>query len=238
MATDREIGKLRRYCNDSSHTPKNRILAARKLLRMTDYSARSVAIAKRVAKLFMHDELQIADIRKKATSLFEFAINPVETDKERDESDAINSTIAVEELTETLTVKEPERSQTDSPGFFICEDRVKPEIVARLRQEAKDKWRASGHLPWKVNGKGVLYDVSDEWTAAQRAFSASVKALYTQHDKLYEEWLKVGYALSSIPKLTDNNINPEYETALLAERNAKTAFDRCPQVFNENYERS
>jgi hypothetical protein len=83
-ATDKakEIKKLTATANDASKSPDVRLLAARKLLRETNHSARSVRVAKRVARLYFADENQTSTVRKRAASLLEFTISAHESDEE------------------------------------------------------------------------------------------------------------------------------------------------------------
>ena len=85
----KEIQRLTQAANDPERSPAVRLLAARKLLRDTNFSARSTRVAKRVAKLFFADESQSAEIRKKAASLLEFAVSKKESDEDREAPDAV-----------------------------------------------------------------------------------------------------------------------------------------------------
>lgn len=78
----KEIQRLTKAAKDAERSPASRILAARQLLRDTEFSSRSSRIAKSVAKLFMNDETQPPDVRKKASSLFQFCLDQRETDQD------------------------------------------------------------------------------------------------------------------------------------------------------------
>jgi hypothetical protein len=111
-AAQKEIQRLTQAANDPERTPAVRLLAARKLLRDTNHSARSLRVAKRVAKLYLADETQSVEIRKKATSLLEFAVSKKESDEDRE---------APEEITPATIVK----PSTDpwAPEFWTIQKR-------------------------------------------------------------------------------------------------------------------
>src|ERR1700721_2906640 len=76
------IQRLTKAAKDETRTPAARIVSARQLLWDTDFSQRSVRVAKHLGKLFMNDETQTPDIRKKASNLFQFCMDQRETDQE------------------------------------------------------------------------------------------------------------------------------------------------------------
>jgi hypothetical protein len=75
-----EIQKMTAIANNEEQKPEVRILAARRLLRYTTFSDRSVRVAKRVAKLYFTDEDVSSNVRAKAASLLEFVLNKPEDD--------------------------------------------------------------------------------------------------------------------------------------------------------------
>src|SRR5271169_973075 len=87
--TAKEIRRLTQTAGDTERSADVRILAARKLLRVTTHSIRSVRVAKRISKLYMKDQEASAETRKKATSLFQFALDERESDDERYEPAAL-----------------------------------------------------------------------------------------------------------------------------------------------------
>ena len=105
----KEIQKLTQAANDPERTPAVRLLAARKLLRDTNSSERSIRVAKRVAKLYFVSETQTAEIRKKAASLLEFAVSKHESDEDREAPGEIASAVPVEPLVRGDTLSEYER---------------------------------------------------------------------------------------------------------------------------------
>jgi hypothetical protein len=94
----KEIRKLTATANDTARTPDVRLLAARKLLRDTGHSARSVRVAKRVAKLFMNDQNATAEQRKKAASLFEFVCDQRETEEDANAPESIDQPVIVDKF--------------------------------------------------------------------------------------------------------------------------------------------
>jgi hypothetical protein len=70
-----EIIKMTTIADNAELLPDTRLNAARRLLRFTEFSARSVRVAKRVAKLFYNNEDVSSDVRKKAASLLEFVLS-------------------------------------------------------------------------------------------------------------------------------------------------------------------
>jgi hypothetical protein len=76
------IQRLTKAAKDEAKSPAARIASARQLLRDTDFSQRSVRVAKHLGKLFMNDETQTPDVRKKASNLFQFCLDERETDQE------------------------------------------------------------------------------------------------------------------------------------------------------------
>jgi hypothetical protein len=85
----KEIRRLSAIASDTERSPDARLNAARTLLRESNHSVRTVELAKRVAKNFMRDEAQTAELRKKATSLFQFARDESETEQDRTEAETI-----------------------------------------------------------------------------------------------------------------------------------------------------
>ena len=77
------IQRLTKGAKDEQKSPAARILSARQLLKETDFSQRSVRVAKHLGELFMNDETQTPDIRKKASNLFQFCLDERETDQDR-----------------------------------------------------------------------------------------------------------------------------------------------------------
>jgi hypothetical protein len=75
-----EIQKMTAIANNDEQKPEVRILAARRLLRKTEFSSRSIRVAKRIAKLFFTNEDVSSDVRAKAASLLEFVLNKPEDD--------------------------------------------------------------------------------------------------------------------------------------------------------------
>jgi len=76
----REIQRLTKIADDNSQTPEARINAARKLLRETNCSARSIRVAKRTAKHFIRDASQSPEVRKRAENLLEFVADKCKTE--------------------------------------------------------------------------------------------------------------------------------------------------------------
>jgi hypothetical protein len=89
----KEIRRLTNLANDSDRSPEERIAAARKLLRETEHSARSVRLAKRIAKMFMNAEDQSADIRKRAASLFQFVCDQRQTVEDQEPEIAVDRSV-------------------------------------------------------------------------------------------------------------------------------------------------
>jgi hypothetical protein len=83
------IQRLTKAAKDETRTPAARIVSARQLLRDTDFSQRSVRVAKHLGKLFMNDETQTPDIRKKASNLFQFCMDQRETAEQKNDADTI-----------------------------------------------------------------------------------------------------------------------------------------------------
>jgi hypothetical protein len=86
---NKEIQKTTEFANDESKPPLRRILAARRLLRLCNHSVRAQAVGKRVSKLFMLDEEQPAEVKKKATSLFQFTCDQQENDEDVSDTGAL-----------------------------------------------------------------------------------------------------------------------------------------------------
>jgi hypothetical protein len=101
----KEIRKLTATANDTARTPDVRLLAARKLLRDTGHSARSVRVAKRVAKLFMNDQNATAEQRKKAASLFEFVCDQRETEEDASAPESIEQPFFLDAFSKKLDPK-------------------------------------------------------------------------------------------------------------------------------------
>src|ERR1700691_5471062 len=83
------IQRLPKAAKDEAKSPAARIASARQLLRDTDFSQRSVRVAKHLGKLFMNDETQTPDIRKKASNLFQFCMDQRETAEQKNDADTI-----------------------------------------------------------------------------------------------------------------------------------------------------
>src|ERR1700678_2437847 len=83
------IQRLTKAAKDEAKSPAARIASARQLLRDTDFSQRSVRVAKHLGKLFMNDETQTPDVRKKASNLFQFCLDERESDEQKGEADAV-----------------------------------------------------------------------------------------------------------------------------------------------------
>jgi hypothetical protein len=117
------IAELKGICNDTARVPRSRIVAARRLLRETEHSVRSVKVAKRVAKLFMTDMNASSVDRKSAQSLYEFAMG---AKNEHEEEDA--------ELPEKLTaIVEPDAPNTSK---VLVDTRTREQKLA----DANEGW--------------------------------------------------------------------------------------------------
>jgi len=81
-----EVGRLTAICTDEENTPEHRINTTRRLLRFTEFSARSCRVGNRIAKKYLYDENVSTAVRKKAASLLAFTtekkLDPVEEAKE------------------------------------------------------------------------------------------------------------------------------------------------------------
>ena len=86
-----EIQKQRALVTDETRPPEARLNSARKLLRDFGHTVVNVKMSKRIAKLFLSDQAQSAEVRKRAGSLLEFAIKETETEEEQSEADTIKA---------------------------------------------------------------------------------------------------------------------------------------------------
>ena len=70
-----EIQKMTAIANNEEQKPEVRINAARRLLRKTNFSSRSVRVGKRIAKLYFSNQDVSSQVRDKAASLLEFVLS-------------------------------------------------------------------------------------------------------------------------------------------------------------------
>jgi hypothetical protein len=77
------IGRLTREANDGRRSPASRIMTLRRLLRKSNFSVRSVALAKRLTKQFLEDKSTAPQARKASLSL----LDKIYAGRDDDESD-------------------------------------------------------------------------------------------------------------------------------------------------------
>jgi hypothetical protein len=190
----KEIQKLTQAANDPGRSPAVRLLAARKLLRDTNFSARSVRVAKRVAKLFMHDEPIPADLCKKATSLLEFSVSKQESDEDRD----------AQEVVPAVVVKPSD--DPFAPEFWTIQHRNRG-------------WDAEGippkkyilyHEPADLPEFGIPADPDLAWTPAR---AGQMLEIQTDAGGLYYVWFG---EISIGGKYENKILNPRYVAAFKA----------------------
>ena len=146
--TAKELQNLKKLASDTERTPDVRLNAARKLLRETNHSDRSQRIAKRVSKLFMTDQTASAEVRKKATSLFQFCMDKKVTAEDTEAPEIVEQP----SLDQTRKIPEP-------PDPYA--GMTHAEIVA----EKNKGWNVTQYNQWlkiDVPNKWIIYRNPDD----------------------------------------------------------------------------
>ena len=82
--------------NNEEQKPEVRINAARRLLRKTNFSSRSVRVGKRIAKLYFSNQDVSSQVREKAASLLEFVLSkPVDDGSPLEEITSVSTAVNV-----------------------------------------------------------------------------------------------------------------------------------------------
>jgi hypothetical protein len=69
-----EVGRLTALATNEELTPASRILAARKLLRFSEFSERSCRVGRKIAKLYLNNQDVSSAVRTKAMNLLTFTV--------------------------------------------------------------------------------------------------------------------------------------------------------------------
>jgi hypothetical protein len=173
-----EIIKMTAIADNEEQTPEVRILAARRLLRYTEFSARSVRVAKRIAKLYYANEDVSSVVRTKAASLLEFVLSKPEDDGS-----------PLEPLTPAPAFSQDGKKDgpvsrklyggliTDQPWFghasCECHPDVTVEKTIELERAAKEKFGPTEPMFQIVNGKKEL---TPAYIQARNEFSEAMDA--------------------------------------------------------------
>jgi hypothetical protein len=158
----KEIAKLSALADNEQATPLVQIAAARKLLRFTEFSARSCRVAKRVANRWLAAEEVSQSIRNRAALLLNFTLErKIDTSEEPDEAG---------EATASGSSKTPDTSlPLPGPKFWLplCydEDYITEDVAQKLLTDAIAGYDQN-EPAFRYNEKGVL--VQTEYFVEQR----------------------------------------------------------------------
>jgi hypothetical protein len=81
------LGRLTQEAKDESRSPASRLLSLRKLLRKSNFSVRSIALAKRTAKEFLENKDATPEVRKSALSLLDKVYAGRDEEPDEDDND-------------------------------------------------------------------------------------------------------------------------------------------------------
>jgi hypothetical protein len=180
-----EIQKMTAIANNEEQKPEVRILAARRLLRFTEFSVRSVRVAKRVAKLYYNSEDVSTTVRAKAASLLEFVLS-----KPADDGSPLES------LTPAEVVKPGE------PKIYTLEDRNRG-----WDAEPCPRKYISYYEPSDLPQFGIPADPDLAW---KPEFTGKMLELATDAGGLYYVWFT---EFSIAGKRENRIVNPRYIAA-------------------------
>lgn len=190
----KEIIKMTAISDNEELLPDTRLNAARRLLRFTNFSARSIRVAKRTAKQYFNDENASTDVRRKAASLLEFVLSKPADDGTPLEPLVAPAPISVPQakpLPPRLTVAEVNVGwdHPQQPKKFI--EYYKPEDLPAFgipADPAFGKWSVRESIKEVQTDSGVYYAFRDEFAFPWSHSGPNTRVLNPRYIAAYESW--------------------------------------------------
>src|SRR5580704_10823162 len=191
----KEIQRLTAIADDSGQPPESRILAARKLLRDTEHSLRSVRVAKRTAKLFTR-ETATHEIQKKAKSLLKYVADERESEQDKTEGGqpSIPENLNLETtLEEALPRRNKDARAVPMPSKFLYFPRGDRDYLIKNYADLCDIF---GYTAAVEIDESFFEDEYNKLPEAGSRFHRSLNPLWLKN---YAEWKESKFGVDTIP---------------------------------------